>query len=196
MHNWELRHLRLHGHSCGVDCDSLQWVQGHPKASRVLSFERAYEGRRHSVRFKEAEVSQLKAFLWVQPEVSAGRWAAGKKEKNDNSSEGRPMKGKALLIGNSDGIGLATTKELLNREWRVISISSMAGEMLSHEAPSYHASRKNLFDTRLHGSSFRWWDFVAGCWDWAFCVENCRYYNQDLQYFVKGSEPDLCRLFY
>jgi len=66
------------------------------------------------------------------------------------------MKGKALLIGNSDGIGLATTKELLNREWRVISISSMAGEMLSHEAPSYHASRKNLFDTRLHGSSFRW----------------------------------------
>jgi len=34
-----------------------------------------------------------------------------------------PMKGKALLIGNSDGIGLATTKELLKREWKVVGIS-------------------------------------------------------------------------
>ena len=33
------------------------------------------------------------------------------------------MKGKALLIGNSDGIGLATTKELLKREWKVVGIS-------------------------------------------------------------------------
>lgn len=33
------------------------------------------------------------------------------------------MKGKALLIGNSDGIGLATTRELLKREWRVVGIS-------------------------------------------------------------------------
>ena len=33
------------------------------------------------------------------------------------------MKGKALIIGNSDGIGLATTKELLKRGWKVVGIS-------------------------------------------------------------------------
>jgi short-subunit dehydrogenase len=33
------------------------------------------------------------------------------------------MKGKALLIGNSDGIGLATTTELLKQEWKVVGIS-------------------------------------------------------------------------
>ncbi len=33
------------------------------------------------------------------------------------------MKKTALLIGNSDGIGLATTKELLRRGWKVIGIS-------------------------------------------------------------------------
>ena len=33
------------------------------------------------------------------------------------------MRGKALVIGNSDGIGLATTKELLKRGWEVIGIS-------------------------------------------------------------------------
>jgi short-subunit dehydrogenase len=33
------------------------------------------------------------------------------------------MQGKALFIGNSDGIGLATTKELLKREWNAVGIS-------------------------------------------------------------------------
>jgi short-subunit dehydrogenase len=33
------------------------------------------------------------------------------------------MKGTALLIGNSDGIGLATTRALLKQEWKVIGIS-------------------------------------------------------------------------
>lgn len=33
------------------------------------------------------------------------------------------MEGKALIIGNSDGIGLATTKELLKRGWNVVGIS-------------------------------------------------------------------------
>lgn len=33
------------------------------------------------------------------------------------------MTGKAILIGNSDGIGLATTRELLNRGWTVVGIS-------------------------------------------------------------------------
>jgi short-subunit dehydrogenase len=33
------------------------------------------------------------------------------------------MTGKALLIGNSDGIGLNTTRELLKRGWKVVGIS-------------------------------------------------------------------------
>ncbi|MHA1569478.1 MAG: SDR family NAD(P)-dependent oxidoreductase [Alphaproteobacteria bacterium] len=33
------------------------------------------------------------------------------------------MNGSALLIGNSDGIGLALTRELLKREWKVAGIS-------------------------------------------------------------------------
>jgi short-subunit dehydrogenase len=33
------------------------------------------------------------------------------------------MTGKALLIGNSDGIGLATTRELLKQGWKVVGIS-------------------------------------------------------------------------
>ena len=33
------------------------------------------------------------------------------------------MQGKALLIGNSDGIGLAVTKKLLKRKWTVVGIS-------------------------------------------------------------------------
>ena len=45
-----------------------------------------------------------------------------------------PMKGKALLIGNSDGIGLATTKELLKREWKVVGISRSESPI---EDPSY-----------------------------------------------------------
>jgi short-subunit dehydrogenase len=44
------------------------------------------------------------------------------------------MKGKALLIGNSDGIGLATTRELLKREWKVVGISRSVSPM---ENPSY-----------------------------------------------------------
>ena len=45
-----------------------------------------------------------------------------------------PMKGRALLIGNSDGIGLATTKELLKREWKVVGISRSESPI---EDPSY-----------------------------------------------------------
>jgi short-subunit dehydrogenase len=33
------------------------------------------------------------------------------------------MQGKTLIIGNSDGIGLATTRELMKREWKVVGIS-------------------------------------------------------------------------
>ncbi len=33
------------------------------------------------------------------------------------------MSGKAIIIGNSDGVGLAVTRELLKREWSVIGLS-------------------------------------------------------------------------
>jgi NAD(P)-dependent dehydrogenase (short-subunit alcohol dehydrogenase family) len=36
---------------------------------------------------------------------------------------GNTMNEKALFVGNSDGIGLATTRELLKKGWRVNGIS-------------------------------------------------------------------------
>ncbi|MCP4657837.1 MAG: SDR family NAD(P)-dependent oxidoreductase [bacterium] len=44
------------------------------------------------------------------------------------------MSGKALLVGNSDGIGLATTRELLRRGWEVVGISRSDSPI---EDPSY-----------------------------------------------------------
>ncbi len=44
------------------------------------------------------------------------------------------MKGKALLIGNSDGIGLAATKALLKRGWAAVGISRSPSPV---EDPSY-----------------------------------------------------------
>jgi len=44
------------------------------------------------------------------------------------------MTGKALLIGNSDGIGLAVSSELLKREWKVVGISRSESPI---EDPSY-----------------------------------------------------------
>lgn len=46
----------------------------------------------------------------------------------------RSMSGKALIIGNSDGIGLAATKELLKRGWKVVGISRSDSPI---EDPSY-----------------------------------------------------------
>ena len=44
------------------------------------------------------------------------------------------MTGKALLIGNSDGIGLAAARELLKRGWKVVGISRSQAPI---EDPSY-----------------------------------------------------------
>lgn len=44
------------------------------------------------------------------------------------------MGGKALLIGNSDGIGLATTRDLLKRGWQIVGISRSPSPI---EDPSY-----------------------------------------------------------
>ena len=41
----------------------------------------------------------------------------------ESLNKGRQMKGRVLLIGNSDGIGLGITKELLKREWTVVGFS-------------------------------------------------------------------------
>jgi hypothetical protein len=63
----------------------------------------------------------------------------------------KQMKPRALLIRNSDGIGLAATRELLGLGWEVRGISrskspiddlsSVADELLSPDAPSCHASK-------------------------------------------------------
>ncbi|UCD85421.1 MAG: hypothetical protein JSU92_04295, partial [Deltaproteobacteria bacterium] len=42
------------------------------------------------------------------------------------------MKKKALIIGNSDGIGLELTKTLLERGWEIIGISK-SGSQLKHD---------------------------------------------------------------
>ncbi|MBN1652175.1 MAG: SDR family NAD(P)-dependent oxidoreductase [Deltaproteobacteria bacterium] len=47
------------------------------------------------------------------------------------------MKGKVLLIGNSDGIGLALTRQLLERDWSVYGISRSASSIVS---PQYSHS--------------------------------------------------------
>jgi len=44
------------------------------------------------------------------------------------------MRGKALIIGNSDGIGLSFTRELLKRGWRIVGISRSESPI---EDPSY-----------------------------------------------------------
>ena len=44
------------------------------------------------------------------------------------------MKGNALLVGNSDGIGLSLTRELLKRGWRITGISRSESPL---EDPSY-----------------------------------------------------------
>ena len=44
------------------------------------------------------------------------------------------MPNKAVLIGNSDGIGLATTRELLRRGWKVVGISRSKSRI---DDPSY-----------------------------------------------------------
>jgi short-subunit dehydrogenase len=41
----------------------------------------------------------------------------------ESLNKGKQMKGRALLIGNSDGIGLGITRELLKRKWTVAGIS-------------------------------------------------------------------------
>jgi short-subunit dehydrogenase len=44
------------------------------------------------------------------------------------------MRRKALIIGNSDGIGLSLTRELLKRDWRIVGISRSESPI---EDPSY-----------------------------------------------------------
>lgn len=46
----------------------------------------------------------------------------------------KPVKGNALFIGNSDGIGLAATRELLKQGWNIVGISKSASPL---QDPSY-----------------------------------------------------------
>ncbi len=54
--------------------------------------------------------------------------------KEQNKNERGPMINKALFVGNSDGIGLGATTELLKRGWKVIGISRSRSPI---EDPSY-----------------------------------------------------------
>lgn len=60
------------------------------------------------------------------------------------------MSGKALIIGNSDGIGLATTRVLLERGWKIVGISRSASPI---DDPSYAhivaEVQTNAYPTRL-----------------------------------------------
>ena len=58
------------------------------------------------------------------------------------------MRGKALLIGNSDGIGLATTKELLKQGWKVVGISRSDSPI---QDPSYEHIVAKVQDAEYSG---------------------------------------------
>jgi short-subunit dehydrogenase len=58
------------------------------------------------------------------------------------------VRGKALLIGNSDGIGLATTKELLKQGWKIIGISRSESPI---QDPSYEHIVAEVQDAEYSG---------------------------------------------
>jgi short-subunit dehydrogenase len=57
---------------------------------------------------------------------------------------GLSVQSKAMLVGNSDGIGLATTKRLLRSGWDIIGISRSKSEITS---PTYHHLVADVGDT-------------------------------------------------
>jgi short-subunit dehydrogenase len=58
------------------------------------------------------------------------------------------VRGKALLIGNSDGIGLATTRELLKQGWKVVGISRSKSPL---QNPSYEHIVAEVQDAEYSG---------------------------------------------
>ena len=58
------------------------------------------------------------------------------------------MRDRALIIGNSDGIGLATTKELLERGWKVVGISRSDSPI---QDPSYEHIVAEVQDAEYSG---------------------------------------------
>jgi len=58
------------------------------------------------------------------------------------------VKGKALLIGNSDGIGLATSRELLKKGWKVVGISRSKSSI---QDPSYEHIVAEVQDAKYSG---------------------------------------------
>ena len=62
----------------------------------------------------------------------------------------KSVKDKALLIGNSDGIGLATTKELLKQGWEVIGISRSNSPIADSNYEHFvNAVQKDEFPAKL-----------------------------------------------
>jgi short-subunit dehydrogenase len=65
-----------------------------------------------------------------------------------NSAGDRTVRGKALLIGNSDGIGLAATRELLKQGWKVVGISRSDSPI---QDPSYEHIVAEVQDAEYSG---------------------------------------------
>ena len=74
------------------------------------------------------------------------------------------MRQKALLVGNSDGIGLATTRELLKRDYDVVGISRSESPV---EAGHY---RHHVMDVRDPGYSGRLESILADCGQVDLCI--------------------------
>ncbi len=58
------------------------------------------------------------------------------------------MQRQALMVGNSDGIGLATTKRLLTAGWNIIGISKSESPIKS---PHYHHRLLDVSDRNYSG---------------------------------------------
>ena len=60
--------------------------------------------------------------------------------ENENTGETKNVSKKVLIIGNSDSIGLAITRELLKRGWKVVGISKSGSPI--NESPYEHVMAK------------------------------------------------------
>ena len=77
------------------------------------------------------------------------------------------MNKRALIIGNSDGIGLGITKELLNREWKITGISKSKSPIInkSYKHIISEVQKKSYLEkleSILHNSTFDLCIYCAG----------------------------------
>ena len=73
-------------------------------------------------------------------DISKEKFITYKMLENENPGEIKNISKKALIIGNTDGIGLAITKELLKRGWNIVGISKSRSPI--DESPYEHIIAK------------------------------------------------------